>query len=55
MSVAGKPGNETDFLFNRIRDAKPRARLIVRLRPAAGLEPDSPAGRVDTVWPRRGG
>ena len=49
MYVAGEPGNETDFLLNRIRDPKRRAGLIVPLRPSSEFEAGALAARFDIV------
>lgn len=46
MYVAGEPGNESDFLLNRL-DARARAQLLVRLDPADRIEPDALAGNFD--------
>lgn len=49
MYVAGEPGNERDFLLRSIRDPAARARVIVALEPAAGLEAGALQGRFDIV------
>ena len=49
MYIAGEPGNQTDFLLNRVRDPERRARLIVPLRAAEDIEPGALAGRFDIV------
>jgi protocatechuate 3,4-dioxygenase beta subunit len=49
MYVAGEPGNDSDFLLNRMTDARARERLIVRLDPADRLEPGALAGKFDVV------
>lgn len=49
MYVAGEPLNETDFPLNRIRDARQRESVLVRLEPADRLEPGALAGTFDIV------
>jgi len=49
MYVAGEPGNARDMVLNQIRDPEARARVIVALEPAAGLEPGALRGRFDLV------
>lgn len=49
MYVAGEPGNDSDFLLNRIADARVRERLIVRLDPADRIEQGALAGNFDIV------
>lgn len=49
MYVAGEPGNDDDFLLNRISDARARDRLIVRFDPADRLEQGALAGTFDIV------
>lgn len=47
--VAGEPQNDRDFLLSRVRDEAERARLIVPLNPAEGLEAGALIGRFDIV------
>lgn len=49
MYVAGEPGNARDGVLNAIRDPEARARVIVALEPAAGLEAGALRGRFDIV------
>jgi protocatechuate 3,4-dioxygenase beta subunit len=49
MYVAGEPGNDRDFVLNAIRNPVARARVIVALEPAAGLEAGALQGRFDIV------
>jgi protocatechuate 3,4-dioxygenase, beta subunit len=49
MYVAGEPQNERDGLLTSVRDPAARARLIVPLRPAPEVEPNSLAGIFDIV------
>jgi protocatechuate 3,4-dioxygenase beta subunit len=49
MYVAGEPLNDGDFVLNRVRDSKARARLIVPLDPAPAIEPGALAGTFDIV------
>lgn len=49
MYVAGEPLNECDVLLSRVRDPGERARLIVPLVAADGLEPGALTGRFDIV------
>lgn len=49
MYVAGEPQNDGDILLSRVRDAGERARLIVPLDPAEGLEAGALIGRFDIV------
>jgi protocatechuate 3,4-dioxygenase beta subunit len=49
MYVAGEPGNARDFVLAQIRDPAARARVIVALEPAAGLEAGALQGRFDIV------
>ena len=49
MYVAGEPLNDGDFVLNRVRDPKARARLIVPLAPAHAIEPGALAGTFDIV------
>jgi hypothetical protein len=49
MYVAGEPLNEHDGVLMGVRDPAARARLIVPLRPASGIEPDALAGTFDIV------
>jgi len=52
MYVAGEPGNARDMVLNQIRDPEARARVIVALEPAAGLEASALQGRFDIVLSR---
>jgi protocatechuate 3,4-dioxygenase beta subunit len=47
MYVAGEPLNERDFVLNSIADPEARAQVIVPLKPATDLEPDSLLGTFD--------
>lgn len=49
MYVAGEPQNDDDVLLSRVRDAAERARLIVPLVAAEGLEAGALTGRFDIV------
>jgi protocatechuate 3,4-dioxygenase, beta subunit len=49
MYVAGEPLNERDGVLMAIRDTAARARVIVPLRPAPGVEPGALAGSFDIV------
>lgn len=49
MYVAGEPQNDRDLLLSRVRDEAERARLIVPLVPAEGLEAGALIGRFDIV------
>ena len=49
MYVAGEPQNDRDFLLSRVRDPAERARLIVPLVAAEGLEAGALIGRFDIV------
>ena len=49
MYVAGEPGNARDMVLGQIRDLAARARVIVALEPAAGLEAGALQGRFDIV------
>ena len=50
MYFAGDPHLERDFLFNRVADARARARLVVALSPAdPGLEPAASVAVFDIV------
>jgi len=49
MYVAGEPLNERDGVLMGVRDPAARARLIVPLRPAADVEPNTLAGTFDIV------
>ncbi len=49
MYVAGEPLNDTDFILNRVNDAKARASLIIPLGPAPEIEAGALAGTFDIV------
>jgi protocatechuate 3,4-dioxygenase beta subunit len=49
MYIAGEPQNATDGVLNRIRDARARASVIVRLEAADGIEPGALKGTFDIV------
>jgi protocatechuate 3,4-dioxygenase beta subunit len=49
MYVAGEPGNESDGLYNAIRDDRQREAVTVRLEPANGIEQGALAGIFDIV------
>jgi protocatechuate 3,4-dioxygenase beta subunit len=49
MYVAGEPGNDRDFVLKSIRNPEARARVIVALELAAGLEAGALQGRFDIV------
>jgi protocatechuate 3,4-dioxygenase, beta subunit len=49
MYVAGEPGNERDGVLLGVRDPVARARLIVPLQPARGVESEALAGTFDIV------
>jgi protocatechuate 3,4-dioxygenase, beta subunit len=49
MYVAGEAGNERDGVLMGVRDPAARARLIVPLRPAPGVEDEALAGTFDIV------
>jgi protocatechuate 3,4-dioxygenase beta subunit len=49
MYVAGEPGNDRDPVLRGVRDPAARARLIVPLAPASGLEENALAGIFDIV------
>ncbi|MES9842482.1 MAG: protocatechuate 3,4-dioxygenase [Candidatus Thiodiazotropha endolucinida] len=49
MYVANEPGNDTDFILNRVRNPQSRASLIVPLEPAPEIESGALAGRFDIV------
>ena len=51
MYVDGEPQNDRDFLLSRIRDARQRASVIVKLAPAPQIEADALAGGFDIVLP----
>jgi len=49
MYVAGEPLNERDGVLMGVRDPAARARLIVPLHPATGVEVNALAGTFDIV------
>jgi protocatechuate 3,4-dioxygenase beta subunit len=49
MYVAGEPDNARDRPLNSVRDRNIRARLIVALDPAPGIEDGALAGTFDIV------
>lgn len=49
MYVAGEPGNDSDDVYNAIRDQRARTAVTVRLEPANGLEEGALAGTFDIV------
>ncbi|MEW8658254.1 MAG: protocatechuate 3,4-dioxygenase [Candidatus Thiodiazotropha endolucinida] len=49
MYVANEPGNDTDFILNRVRNPLSRASVTVPLEPAPEIESGALAGRFDIV------
>jgi protocatechuate 3,4-dioxygenase beta subunit len=49
MYIAGETQNATDGVLSRIRDARARASVIVRLEAADGIEPGALKGTFDIV------
>ena len=49
MYVAGEPGNESDGVYNSIRDDHAQAAVTVKLEPANGIEEGALAGTFDIV------
>ena len=52
MYLKGHPLNQADGLFNSVADPRARQSLLVKLNPAADLEPGALAGRFDIVLGR---